>query len=191
MARAMEEERVARIEQGAQHIKTAFQGYNDKFFDNYKQQNIDYYNPQLNDQYSDAVKRLTLQLAQTGNLTGSVGADQQAKLQKTFDQQKMAISGQAMEAANKLRADVDSRRSQLYADNRASADPGGTYSQAANISQLLTPAAPSSPLADVFGDFFSQLGNQAALKNGRLLSQNVGVQSFGGRRSGGNVDVIG
>lgn len=192
IARQEEAKRQARIAQGQQAIDQAFGGFNDDFYNNYQTQYTGYYDPQLNDQYSDAVKRLTLQLAQTGNLTGSAGATQLGDLKKYYDTQKMSMSNQALEAVNSLRGNIDQRKSQLYADNRAAADPGSAASAAASAAQYLQPTAPSSPLANVFADFFSNLGNVAALKNVQRLSEGTGVQSFSGRGGrGGSVDVIG
>lgn len=192
IARQEEAKRQARIAQGQQGIDQAFAGFDDPFYSGYQTQYLDYYNPQLNDQYSDAVKRLTLQLAQTGNLTGSAGAQQLSDLKKFYDTQKLSLTNQALDATNQLRGNIDQRKSQLYADNRAAADPGSAASAAASAAQYLQPTAPTSPLANVFADFFSNLGNQAALKSVQRLSEGTGVQSFSGRRgSGGSVNVIG
>lgn len=192
IARQEEAKRQARITQGQQGIDQAFAGFNDDFYNNYQTQYTGYYDPQLNDQYSEAVKRLTLQLAQTGNLTGSTGATQLGDLKKYYDTQKMSMSNQALEAVNTLRGNIDSKKSQLYADNRAAADPGSAAAAAASAAQYLQPTAPSSPLANVFADFFSNLGNVAALKNVQRLTEGTGVQSFSGRGGrGGSVDVIG
>lgn len=191
IARQQEADRQARIAQGQQGIDSAFAGFNDDFFNNYQNQYTSYYDPQLNDQYSEAVKRLTLQLAQTGNLTGKVGSDQLGNLKKYYDTQKMSMSNQALDAVNTLRGNIDSKKSQLYADNRASADPGSAAAAAASAAQYLQPTAPTSPLANVFADFFSNLGNVAALKNVQRLTEGTGVQSFSGRGGrGGSVDVI-
>jgi hypothetical protein len=190
IAAQKEAERQARITQGQQSIDQSFSGFNDDFYKGYGDQYTGYYNPQLDDQYGDAVKRLTLQLAQTGNLTGSVGANQLADLQKYYDTQKLSVTNRATEATNQLRGNIDNRKSQLYSDNRAAADPGSAASAAASAVQFLQPAAPSSPLANVFGDFFGNLGNVAALKNARTYQQGTGVQQYGGNNSG-SVDVIG
>lgn len=192
IARKQEEARQRNISKGKKAIDQSFSGFDDQFFGNYQNQYSDYYNPQLNDQYTDAMKRLTLQLAQTGNLTGSAGATQMGDLKKYYDTQKQALTNQALEAANTLRGNIDARRSQLYADNRAAADPGSAASAAASAAQYLQPTAPSSPLANVFADFFSNLGNVAALKNVQRLTEGTGVRSFSGRGGrGGSVDVIG
>lgn len=190
IARQEEAKRQARITQGQQGIDTAFAGFNDDFFNNYGTQYTGYYAPQLDDQYKDAVKRLTLQLAQSGNLTGSVGAKQLSDLQKNYDQQKLSINNQSQTAIQNLRSSIDARRSQLYADNRAAADPGAASAAASSAVTALQPAAPSSPLANVFADFFGNLGNAAALRNAGSFQQGTGVQQYGAR-SGDSVTVRG
>jgi hypothetical protein len=190
IAQQQEAARQARIAEGQTGIDQAFTGFNDDFYNNYNQQYTGYYAPQLDDQYKDAVKRLTLQLAQSGNLTGSVGATQLADLQKNYDQQKLAITNQGNAATQALRANIDQRKSQLYADNRAAADPGAASAAASSAAVALQPTAPSSPLANVFGDFFNNLGNVAAISNARKYSQGTGVQQYG-RSGGSSVDVVG
>ncbi len=188
IARAAEDERQGRITQGQQGIDTAFAGFDQPFYDKYNTDYTSYYAPQLDDQYGEAAKRLTLQLAQTGNLAGSTGAEQQAKLKKYYDAQKLAVTTQGMDATKQLRGNIDSRKSQLYADNRSAADPGQAAAAAAGAAQQLVPGQPASPLANVFGDFFSNLGNVAALQNARKYGNTGGVQSFAGT-GGGNQSV--
>lgn len=183
IARQEEEKRQGRITQGQQGIDQSFAGFNDPFYQGYQDQYLNYYIPQVDDQYKDAVKRLTLQLAQTGNLTGSIGAKQLSDLQKNYDTQKLAITNNAQNAVQGLRGTIDQRKSQLYADNRAAADPGAASAAASSAAQYLQPAAPTSPLANVFGDFFSNLGNVSALNNARAYQQGTGVQQFGGSKS--------
>lgn len=182
IAQQEEEKRQARIAEGQSAIDQSFAGFNDPFYEGYQKQYLDYYNPQLDDQYGDAVKRLTLQLAQTGNLKGSTGAKQLADLQKFYDTQKMGVTNQAQNALQSLRSNIDQRKSQLYADNRAAADPGSAASAASSAAQYLQPAAPASPLANVFSDFFSNLGNVAAINNARAYGQGTGVQQFSGSK---------
>lgn len=189
IAQQQEAERQGKIKQGQTSIDEAFSGFDDPFYQGYQTQYLDYYNPQLDDQYKDAVKRLTLQLAQTGNLTGSVGAKQLADLQKNYDTQKLAITNQSQSALNQLRGNIDQRKSQLYADNRAAADPGSAASAAASAAQYLQPGAPTSPLSNVFGDFFANLGNVAALNNARAYRQGTGVQQYGSSGNGSVYNV--
>jgi hypothetical protein len=187
IARREEAARQARIATGQESIDSAFSNFNDDFFSGYQNDYTNYYNPQLDDQFADANKKLTLRLAQSGNLTGSVGATQLADLQKYYDQQKLAITGNATSAVNDLRGSIDNRKSQLYADNRASADPGNAATAAASAAESLQPAPLSSPLANVFSNFFADIGDTAAVRNNtQFNSEGNGVQSFG---SGGNRSV--
>lgn len=179
IARQAEEQRQARIAEGTSAIDSAFSGYNDDFYNNYQNDYIGYYTPQLEDQYADARKRLTLQLAKTGNLTSSTGADQFGDLKERYNTQNTMITNQAMDAANALRGNVDARKSQLYADNRSSADPGNAASAAATAAQALQPGMPSSPLANAFADLFSNAGNAAVIGANSRPYQNTGVQNYG------------
>ena len=64
---------------------------------------------------------------------------------------------------------------------------GSASAAAASAAQALQPTAPSTPMAYVFSDFFSNLGNNAAIKNQQSYTQGSGVQSFGGKSGGGSV----
>lgn len=190
IAQKAEDARQGRIAQGTTNIDNAFEGYNDDFFTGYQNDYSNYYNPQLDDQFTDANKKLTLQLAQTGNLTGSVGANQLADLQKHYDGQKTAIAGRAVDASNNLRGNIDNRKTQLYSSNRAAADPGNAASAAASAATSLQPAQESSPLANMFGDFFSNIGNNSAIKNKQSYNQGTGVQNYGGSGSNSSVSYL-
>ena len=179
--------RQKRIATGQASIDDAFAGFNDDFYNQYQNDYSGYYTPQLSDQYADSAKKLKLQLAQTGNLTGSVGANQLADLEEYYNNQQLAITGQSQDAVNQLRSNIDSSKSQLYADNRAAADPSNASAAAASAAASLQPSAPSSPLANVFSDFFSNLGNTAAISNAQGYSQGPGVQSYGGTGGGSSV----
>ena len=178
IAREAEEKRQGRISEGTSAIDSAFSSYNDDFYNQYQSDYGGYYQPQLDDQYSDARERLTLQLAKQGNLTSSTGADQFGDLKSRYDDRGTSISNEAMDASNSLRRSVDSNKSQLYADNRSSADPGNAANAARSLATSLQPGTPSSPLADTFSDFFSNTGNAVIAGTGRY--QNTGVQTFGG-----------
>jgi hypothetical protein len=191
IARQQEAERQARIAQGQSTIDQEFGNFNDDFFNTYQQDYMGYYSPQLEDQYGDARKRLTLQLAKTGNLTSSAGANQLRDLTEYYNTQNTGITNQALDAVNTLRGNIDQRKSQLYADNRAAADPGNAAAAAQAAAVALKPTPPSSPLANTFADFFNNLGNSVAIYNQtRPYQQGQGVQTFGGSNAG-SAQVIG
>lgn len=186
-AREREAARQAIIEQGREKIDEQFAGFNDDFYNQYQQKYTDFYNPQLQDQYSDARNRLTLQLARSGNLTSSVGSKQMGDLQKHFNTQQTGITNQALDAVNKLRSNIDINKSQLYADNRAAADPGNAAQAAQAAAQSLQPTSPMSPLANTFSDFFNNLGNMAAISNVNRGYNRTGVQNYNSNGSSSRV----
>ena len=179
IARKQEEERQARIRQGVSSIDSEFSNYNDDFYNKYQNDYLGYYTPQLEEQYGDARKRLTLNLAKTGNLNSQHGIDQSAKLKDYYGTQSSSVTNKALDAANALRGDVDSRKSQLYADARSSADPANAAAAARSVAQSLTPGQPSSPLANVFSDFFNNMGMAGAVSNTTGRKDNTGVRNYG------------
>lgn len=189
IARQEEEEKRARIQEGVGAIDNAFVGYNDEFYNNYQNSYSTFYHPQLDDQYADAQRRLTLNLARTGNLTSSAGASQMADLESLYRSQYDKVTNDALAASQSLQQQLNNQKSQLYADNQIAADPASASASAVSAAQALQPVAPSDPLANVFADFFNNLGNAAAISNrtSPLGSQADGVQTFSG---GGNVRQI-
>ena len=183
IARAAEERRQGRITAGTANIDNAFSGFNDNFYRGHQDAYSDYYQPQLDDQHADARKRLTLQLARTGNLSSSAGANQMADLKKFYDTQNTSVANRGLDAVNTLRGNVDQRKSQLYNDNRSAADPGSAASMAASAASSLQPSAPTSPLANVFNDFFGNIGNAMGIQNQASGGQQgSGARSFGGSK---------
>ena len=180
IARQQEAERQARIQEGQVKIDEQFTGFNDDFYNNYQTTYNDYYYPQLDDQYGDARKRLTLQLAKTGNLTSSAGANQMGDLQEYYNNQRTGITNQGLNAVNDLRANIDSTKTQLYNDNRSAADPGSAAAAAASAASNLQPGRPDSPLANVFASFFQSAGAAGSGYNAGLgqRSTNTGVQNY-------------
>ena len=184
-ARAAEAKRVADIAQGQANIDDQFAGFNDDFYNKYQTDYNNYYNPQAEDQYADARKRLTLQLASTGNLTSSSGAEQIGNLQEHYNNQRTGITNKGINNLNDLRSNIDTSKSQLYADNRSAADPARASEAAFSAISSLQPAQQDSPLANVFTDFFQNAGNSAAAyNNSRNYNQNNGVQNY--NNSGNN-----
>lgn len=186
IAREEEAKRQARITQGQSSIDSSFAGYDDNFYHNYQNDYSNYYTPQLDDQYDKARKRLTLDLAKTGNLTSSAGATQMGDLKGAYDHRMTGIQGEAMDAVNNLRGNVDNAKSSLYADNRNAADPGNAASMAAARATSLRPGTPTSPLADTFADFFNNVGNAAGASGGfgKASPNQTGVQNY--NAGGGN-----
>ncbi len=181
LARQEEARRQERIAAGTANIESKFAGFNDDFYKKYQDDYTGYYFPQLEDQYGDARKKLTLALAKTGNLMSSAGTNQMGDLQEFYNNQRTGITNQGINARNQFTADVDNMKSQLYSDNRGAADPGSAAAAAAAAASQLQPGLPQSPLANAFADFFNTAGNAAAIYGksaGNTKKPNTGVQDY-------------
>lgn len=163
LARAEEAARQARIKTGQEAIDNSFGAFDDNFYNKISTDYKNYYNPQLDSQYTDAMKNLTLKLASSGNLTSSYGADAMAKLRQKYAEQQGYVADQALAAANNLRTSVASTKNQLYSQNQTAADPSLASEQAIAATANLQAPQTFSPLGDLFSSFLSNVGTNAGL----------------------------
>lgn len=182
-ARAAEAARQARITQGMSDIDQNFSQFDDTFYDTRKSAYTDYYNPQVDNQYEDARRKLVLALGRSGALQGSAGRNKLADLTEDYQMQRTAISDAANSYASSVRGDVERNRSELVSQLNASADPAAAASSAAARAAQLNTAAAFSPLADLFGQY-AQMGATG------LMAEGAGRRGFGlnlyGSGSGGS-----
>lgn len=181
-ARADEQARQARVRQGTTDINTTFDTqFNDNFFNNRKQSFLNYANPQVEDQYGGAQRELTFALDRAGLLDSSARGAKVADLQKKYDLTKQQVGDQALSYENQSKASVEDARSNLIAMLNATGDAQGAANSAITRASALTQPAAFSPLTNLFADFTSTLGTQAALEKANYYS---GGQT-GGRYSTG------
>ena len=193
LARADEQARQDRIRQGTERIGGIFDSqFNDDFFNQRKQAFLNYATPQLEDQFGDAQKQLTFALARGGNLNSSVRGEKAAELQKQFDLNKQQIADKALASSTEARNAVEDARSGLVATLNATGDAQGAANSAIARASALSQPASFSPLTQLFSDFTSGLGQQAALERAdSLFGSGVGrpqigrfnTGMFGGNRS--------
>lgn len=155
IARQQEAERTARINAGRTKIDETFSQFDDPFFEKRKSSYLDYYEPQLDDQFADARRKAVLALSRTGNLNSGSGARRLGDLQQNYEMNRGLISDQALDFQNKARADVETARQDLYTTNRASADPSGAAASALARAGTFSTAPALSPLGNVFADFIN------------------------------------
>jgi len=160
-----EQERKANIKAGRKQIDTAFSGFDDAYYGGYKQNYLDFYNPQLDKQFGDTNRSLTYKLADRGILESSVGAESLSDLFKRYSDEKSNVTGAATDAANKLRSQVEDTKSNLYALNESASDPATTA--AAAMGQASAIAAPQSytPITGVFADALTPWMNMTSARN--------------------------
>jgi len=171
MARADEQARQARIRQGTIDVNKTFDTqFNDNFYTNRKQSFLDYATPQVEDQYGDAQRELTFALDRAGLLDSSVRGSKAADLQKKYDLTKQQVGDQALSYENQTKASVEDARANLIAMLNATGDAQGAANSAITRASALTQPAAFSPLSNLFADFTSTLGAQAALEKANYYS---------------------
>ena len=150
IARQQEQERQDRIKQGQTAIDNSFNVFTPEYFDKYKQDYLGYYNPQIDDRYSTAQQDLRYNTARAGILDSSGGLKLEKKLGDAYTDQRRAISSDALDATNKIRQSVEQNKSDLYAQNTASADPSLAAISAVGRAGSLQTAPSYSPVGDIF-----------------------------------------
>lgn len=192
-ARRREEARQARITEGRTAIDEAFNIFDNSYFDDYGTTYRDYYYPQLDDQFQDAQKQLTLGLATTGNATSSAGLEKRRKLSEFYNDQRSLVENQALGAINGLRTNIERNRSDLYAQNNVAADPGNAAASAARNVSVLNQGPELTPLSDVFANIIGNLNNHnvARQRSGTdTNSQRNGTTLFLGNGAGGSSGFV-
>lgn len=194
IARQQEEERQARIREGKTSIDNTFNDiFTDDYFSGLSNAYTDYYYPQIDDQYSDAIENVKFALARQGLDQSTAGAERLGKLQERYDQQRTAITDRAQQSSADARANVERERTSLYDLNSSAADPSLIASRASAQAGSLQAPQVFSPLANVFADLINQgaglvsVQNQTANPADRSFNQPVFDFSFGSGSGSGQV----
>lgn len=149
-------------------------GFNDDFYNQRKQSYLDYALPQISDQYTDANKQLTYALDRAGTLDSSIRSAKTGDLQKLYDRNMQQATDQALSYENQAKTGVEDARSNLITTLNATGDAEGAANAAIARSQTLAQAPTYSPLSNLFADFTSLLGTQAAQDRANALSGGYG-----------------
>lgn len=145
-------------------------GFNDDFFTGRRQAYLDYATPQIDDQYADAQKQLAFALARSGTLDSSVRGQKTAELQKQYDLTTQQVADQALSYETEARNAVEDARANLISMLNATGDAEGAANAALARSQALSQPVAFSPLTNLFADFTSTLGRQAAFERANHYS---------------------
>jgi len=139
-------------------IDKAFSRFGDEYFNDYQKTYTDNYVPELDRQYKDASGKTTASLADRGMLESSVGINKFTDLKRERDTAASGIASEGLDAANKLRGNVQNAKSNLYSLNEASANPQAVNAQAIGSATSLVAPPAYSPLGQVFASTISSLG---------------------------------
>ena len=160
-------------------------GFDDAFYNKYKQNVLDYYMPQVDKQYSDAKKQATYGLARSGNLLSSAANDLTADLSKQNDVNIAGVRNQADTAAGDLRSQVNTERQKATSQLYATEDPEVAANQAlASVRDISLSQPNMSPLSALFN--VATIGGANVLK-GYQGQQNLNTFNSSLPKSKGSV----
>jgi hypothetical protein len=138
-------------------------GFDQPFYDKYKQSVLDYYMPQVQDQYKDAKDELTYRLQRAGTERSSAANTEVAKLAKQNALNEAGVYNQADTAAGDLRTQVAGEESKATSQLYATEDPDVAANQATDAVRNISLEQPSlSPLSSLFN--LATVGSANVLK---------------------------
>lgn len=159
-ARKAEEARQKRIEEGTKSINEQFARFDEPFFNSVEQAALDYYVPQLHDQYGDTREGVIKRLAREGNLEASTGSKQLGDLTDAANFGYTQVADRARSLSSQQRARIEQEQSRLLSQLSATADPAAAAAQSQAASLALTAPPEYSPIGDVFARFGQNAAKQ-------------------------------
>lgn len=179
-AQQIEEERQQRVQTGTRKVDEMFgDAFNDDYYAKLNQATLDFYRPQLADQYNSALKQLQFALARTGNLNSTARAIKESDLNKANLLNDQQIQEMARGTVNQRRQDVAGAQNTALAQLQSSADPAAAAAQSANLIKTNTAMPAYQPLGQVFQDATAGLATQAQLERQGNARYNLGVSNWG------------
>ena len=159
-------------------------GFDDAFYNNYRQKVLDYYQPDEQRQYDAAQRDLKYSLARAGTLQSSTAADKQGELAYNDALQKANIVANANTQEGNLKSQIQSNKQALINQLYTTEDPTLTANLAessAQASQLQDPQL--TPAAALFTPALSTVGSAVQ----GLLYPNAGGSAFANNNTSGPV----
>jgi microcystin-dependent protein len=175
-AKDKENLRQARLSQGKSAIDQLFGNVNfdGRFYDKYKQANLDYSLPQLQNQYEKAKTGLDYDLARAGTLRSTMAGYAQGDLLKQNAVNEAGIRAKADTDTAALRQSIASQQNQAYNQLYATEDPGVAANTAATSvagAQLSQPNL--QPLNAVFTPVAIGLGTALSAPYGQYSANQM------------------
>ena len=169
-ARKAEKKRQKQITEGTEAINQQFARFDEPFFQGVEQAALNFFVPQLEDQFTDAKDATIKRLAREGNLEASAGLNQLGDLTDAANFNRLLVADKARGLANQQRSNVEQDRSRLLSQLHATTDPAAAAASATIAARALTAPPEFSPL----GDLFSQFADDARVQ---ILSAKGGFQN--------------
>lgn len=160
VARQTEEDRKGKLDAGVAVINKlfdpqqvadgSFAGFNEEFYDKYKQKYRDNYVPDITDQFTKAQSRVNAQAADAGTYDSNVRTKNLADLEKQRQVATDRVAVKADEAAGGLRNTIGAQKTALLNQLYSTENPDIATSQALNSVKTIQNQTPDmQPLGEV------------------------------------------
>jgi hypothetical protein len=157
-------------------------GFDDAFFNNYKQKVLDYYQPDEQRQYDAAQRDLKYSLARAGTLQSSTAADKQGELAYNDALQKANIVANANSQEGQLKSQIQSNKQALINQLYTTEDPTLTANLAQSSAQASRLQDPTlTPAAALFTPALTTVGSAV---QGLLYPSGQGGSAFANPNQG-------
>ena len=157
-ARMSEQQRQNAITSGMGSIDATFSKFDDAYFNDYFNKEMDMATPNIAKQFTDANEQTLFGLARDGNLGSSASAKMYGNVADRKDEALLNASNTASADENALRGQVAGARSSLVNQLNATADPAAAASGALSSAAVSSRPPIYSPVSNIFADLTSQFG---------------------------------
>ena len=176
-----EARRQLKVDAGLAEIEKVFGQYDQDFYDKSSDAYLDYYEPQLDDQFQQGLKDLQFALARGGRFGSSTEVDKKADAAEDYGFQKNELASGAIQAADASEAAVTAAKRDMTNLNQINANPDLAASLSQAQSGILNQPAKFDPLLDVFGNITEGLAKRDEIENRQKLRERI--ENFGSKDS--------
>jgi hypothetical protein len=188
----LERERQERIRSGADIITQQFSRFDDRFFGDFKNKFLNFFEPQLDKQSNAARGKGIAALTDRGILESTEGIRALTDIQDVDALERTNLTNRSLDEVNKLRSGVEREKTNLFALNETAADPARIAPLAQGGAASFAAPNAFNPLEDVFGSVLNSVAAFQAARNNAIAP--VAQRSFapsGVASSGGSGRVVG
>ena len=162
-ASRIETQRQNRINAGLQNIDKAFSGFNNDWFNQRRQDYLNYATPQAIRQFQNTRNNLAYSLARNGLSKSGAAVNENQALETEKNQRLSDIANEGQNQANEARSQVAAQKANVTNQLVSSADPSLARESAASATAGLSAPPAYQPIGQLFSDFSQQyLANQSA-----------------------------
>mgnify|MGYP003133759403 CR=1 FL=1 len=179
--RKAEEARQQRVRDSRGAVDTVFGTYDDDFYDKRRQSYLDYANPQVQQDYEDAMGELMGALASSGRTKSSLAAKRKAKGQELMDRAQADVNMKAEGHVGDLKSALAQTKQNMYDQASTLADVDATTNLAIGQFQAASKPPVYNPITDMFADLTAGLATQADLERRNQARFNTGLFTTGDR----------